>query len=102
MKVSIIIPHYNDPLALDHCLAALQRQSFPMADREIIVAANGSPQGEAAIRKLIAGRAHLVTVLQKGAGPARNGGVAASSGEILAFTDADCQPEPQWLENGVR
>ena len=101
MKVSIVIPHYNDLASLDFCLSALARQSFPAAQTEIIVADNGSPQGEAAVAAIVAGRARLVIVREKGAGPARNGGVAASTGEILAFTDADCRPDPQWLENGV-
>jgi glycosyltransferase involved in cell wall biosynthesis len=37
----------------------------------------------------------------RGPGAARNAGVAASTGEILAFTDADCIPEPGWLRAGV-
>jgi glycosyltransferase involved in cell wall biosynthesis len=101
MKVSVIVPHYNDLAALDLCLAALERQTFPPHQREIIVADNASPQGEAAVANVIANRARLVTVAKKGAGPARNGGVAAARGDILAFTDSDCLPEPQWLEKGV-
>jgi GT2 family glycosyltransferase len=50
---------------------------------------------------MVGNRARLVTVHQKGAGPARNGGVAASTGEILAFTDSDCVPDPRWLEKGI-
>jgi glycosyltransferase involved in cell wall biosynthesis len=101
MKVSIIIPHYNDLARLDCCLAGLQRQTFPAENREIIVADNASPQGAEAISKMMAGRARLVIVPQKGAGPARNGGVAASRGEILAFIDSDCQPKADWLSQGV-
>jgi glycosyltransferase involved in cell wall biosynthesis len=101
VKVSVIIPHYNDLASLDLCLSALTRQSFPAANTEIVVADNGSPQGEAAVSAIIAGRARLVIVPEKGAGPARNGGVAASTGALLAFTDADCRPDPVWLETGV-
>src|SRR5580692_8311496 len=101
MKVSVIVPHYNDLASLDLCLAALARQTFPAEEREIIVADNASPQGEAAVAKVIANRARLVIVPQKGAGPARNGGVAVSTGDILAFTDSDCVPEPHWLERGI-
>jgi glycosyltransferase involved in cell wall biosynthesis len=101
VKVSVVIPHYNDLASLDLCLSALARQSFPAADTEIVVADNGSPQGEAAVSAIIAGRARLVIVPEKGAGPARNGGVAASTGALLAFTDADCRPDPLWLETGI-
>ena len=101
MKVSVIIPHYNDLAALDVCLSALGRQSFPAADTEIIVADNGSPQGEEAVAKIIDGRARLVLARERGAGPARNGGAAAAKGEILAFIDSDCVPDARWLESGV-
>jgi glycosyltransferase involved in cell wall biosynthesis len=73
----------------------------PRANYEIIVADNASPQGEKALADLIADRATLVIVPEKGAGPARNGGVAIARGEILAFTDSDCLPDPRWLEQGV-
>lgn len=98
-SVSVIIPHYNDPAGLDACLAALARQT--VEPREIIVADNASPQGEAEVARVIAGRARLVIVNERGAGPARNGGVAASTGDILAFTDSDCLPDSCWLEEAV-
>lgn len=101
-KVSVVVPHYNDLKSLDLCLEALSNQTFAREDVEIVVADNASPQGEAALRELIAGRARLVVVEMRGAGPARNGGVAASRGTILAFTDCDCQPDSAWLAEGVR
>lgn len=100
-RISVVVPHYNDLSRLSLCLAALEQQSLPFTDYEIIVADNDSPQGREALEKVIAGRARLVIVRQRGAGPARNGGVAAARGEILAFTDSDCLPDPQWLEKGV-
>ncbi len=101
-RVSVIIPHYRDLKSLDLCLAALGRQTFPASDFEIIVADNASPEGEAAVAAAIGGRARLIVVPDRGAGPARNGGVTLARGEILAFTDCDCQPEPQWIEEGLR
>ncbi|OHB27890.1 MAG: glycosyl transferase family 2 [Phenylobacterium sp. RIFCSPHIGHO2_01_FULL_69_31] len=98
-SVSVIVPHYNDPAGLDACLAALTSQS--VAPDEIVVADNDSPQGEAEIARVIDGRARLVIVTEKGAGPARNGAVAACTGEVLAFTDSDCLPAPEWLERGL-
>lgn len=100
-RISVIVPHYADLERLDRCLAALARQTVPAEQFEIIVADNGSPAGTAAVEKVIAGRARLVVATEKGAGPARNAGVAASCGELLAFTDADCLPEPPWLEKGL-
>jgi GT2 family glycosyltransferase len=100
-KVSVIIPHYQDLYRLDLCLGALEQQSYPATDFEIIVADNASPAGEAAVRAAVRGRAQLVIVQTKGAGPARNGGVAASVGETLAFIDCDCVADPAWLSQGI-
>jgi GT2 family glycosyltransferase len=97
----VIVPHYNDLPALDRCLTALQAQTLDADAFEVIVADNASPVGEDAVVSAIAGRARLVTVVERGAGPARNGGVAAARGEILAFTDSDCIPAPDWLAEGV-
>jgi GT2 family glycosyltransferase len=100
--VSVIVPHFRDLGSLDLCLAALAGQTFPREHIEVVVADNGSPDGEAALAGAIGGRARLVVVTERGAAPARNGGVAVSRGRILAFTDCDCRPEPDWLEHGIR
>lgn len=100
-RASVIVPHYNDLASLDRCLSALQAQTYPADRFEVIVADNGSPAGPEAVERAIAGRARLVTVSERGAGPARNGGVAVAGGDVLAFTDADCIPSPDWLRQGV-
>src|ERR1700760_4215537 len=102
MQISVIVPHYNDLEGLDICLAALGRQTYPAERMEIVVADNASPQGLAAVEQAVAGRARVVTVNQRGAGPARNGGAAASRGEILAFIDSDCRADPDWLAEGLK
>lgn len=99
--VSVIIPHYRDLHGLDRCLAALGRQSYPADRIEIVVADNDAAGDLLAVEARIGGRAHLLAVEQRGAGPARNGGVAASRGEILAFIDADCVAHGDWLAEGV-
>jgi glycosyltransferase involved in cell wall biosynthesis len=77
---SVIVPHYNDLARLDQCLAALLDQRT--AGRfEIIVADNASPCGLAEVERVIAGRARLGCCAEKGAGPARNAGVAAANGK---------------------
>lgn len=99
--VSVIVPHYQNLAGLRLCLDALGRQSYPADRYEIIVADNSSPVGLDAVLAAVEGRAQVVMVEQKGAGPTRNGAAASARGEILAFTDADCQPEPGWLSAGV-
>jgi GT2 family glycosyltransferase len=99
--LSVIVPHFDDLANLDKCLSALKRQTVPADRFEIIVADNDSTRGREQVERTIAGRALLVTVTKRGAGPARNGGVAAAHGEILAFTDSDCVPAQGWLAEGV-
>lgn len=100
-RVSVIVPHYDDLDRLDRCLAALSAQSWPADDMEIVVSDNMSPQGKEAVAKRIGGRARLVIASEKGAGPARNAAVAASTGNVLAFIDADCIADHRWIERGV-
>jgi glycosyltransferase involved in cell wall biosynthesis len=98
--VSVVIPHYNDLDGLRLCLARLAAQSWPRERMEIIVADNNSRCGIDAVRAAAPG-ATVVPAPIQGAGPARNAGVAASRGDILAFTDSDCVPEPDWLREGI-
>ena len=100
-RISVVVPHYNDLERLGRCLAALNAQTMPREAYEIIVADNNSPCGMAAVEQTVEGRARIVTAMTPGAGPARNAGAEAAQGEILAFTDSDCVPEPDWLERGV-
>lgn len=100
-RISVIVPHFEDLDGLDKCLTALAQQTVEAATIEIIVADNMSPVGLGAVERTIAGRARLVAVAEKGAGPTRNGGAAAARGDYLAFTDSDCVPSPAWLGAGT-
>ena len=100
-RVSVVVPHFHDLVSLDRCLADLSRQTLAAEAFEVIVGDNGSPEGEDAIAAVIDGRAGLVTVRRRGAGAARNGAAAEAQGDILAFTDCDCRPEPGWLAEGL-
>ncbi|MGF7148547.1 GT2 family glycosyltransferase [Sphingomonas zeicaulis] len=99
--LSVIIPHYNDVDNLVRCIAMLQRQSIGTDSFEIVVADNNSPIGIEAVRAAVGDTARVIEAPEQGAGPARNAAVAASRGEILAFIDSDCRPQPDWLERGV-
>jgi glycosyltransferase involved in cell wall biosynthesis len=94
LRLSVVIPHLNQPLALDRCLRSLAAGSR-QAD-EIIVVDNGSVELPGMVCAAYSG----VRLLQEdlpGPGPARNRGAGASTGDILAFTDADCIVDRDWL-----
>jgi cellulose synthase/poly-beta-1,6-N-acetylglucosamine synthase-like glycosyltransferase len=102
VEVSVIVPAWNAVPTLGRALEALAAQRFDDGAYEVVVVDNGSTD---ATRELIeaAPGVRLVARGEHGlAGEARNDGAAAARGSILAFTDADCFPEPDWLANGVR
>lgn len=98
-RVSVIIPVRDDP-RLARCLEALGRQTYPADRVEILVADNGSA---ASVEDLCAPWPEVRVVSQPSGGSyaARNAAVFASRGTVLAFTDADCVPEPTWLQEVV-
>ena len=100
--VSVIIPVRNRRTLLRDALDALDAQSY--RDFEVIVVDDGSDDGSdrEAAEHPVAGRP--VTVLNTGgtgAVGARLVGVAKSEAELLAFTDSDCVPAPEWLSSAV-
>lgn len=98
--VSVIVPVYNDLERLDMCLKALLGQTYPQSLYEIIVVDNGSDVSPCRIVQKYS-PARLVSCNIPGSYNARNEGINYAQGEILAFTDADCIPEPEWIEHGV-
>lgn len=93
--VSVIVPAYNASATLPGCLAALARQSPPHPAFEVIVADDGSTDDTVHVAQGAGARA--VTGRHRGAADARNRGVAASRGQLVLFTDADCEPAPDWV-----
>jgi glycosyltransferase involved in cell wall biosynthesis len=97
--ISVIVPHYADLANLDVCLRLLQAQDFPHPF-DVVVVDNASPLPWAEIEHVTNGRARLLLCSEKGAGPTRNAGIAATRAPRLAFVDSDCRPEPGWLSAG--
>jgi glycosyltransferase involved in cell wall biosynthesis len=95
MRFSVVIPTYNRHATLRQTLQAVLAQTHP--DFEVIVVDDGSTDATPAMLP-----AEFPTVrhyCQANAGPAaaRNRGIAEATGEIIAFTDDDCLPPPDWL-----
>jgi glycosyltransferase involved in cell wall biosynthesis len=97
---TVIIPIYNDADRLARCLAALEAQTYPRSRFEIIVVDNGSTDHLPAVAAQFP-QVRFLSEPTPGSYAARNTGVAAATGDVIAFTDADCLPAPDWLANGV-
>ena len=94
--ISVIIPTYNEEKNIERCLKALNKQTIPRENYEIIVV-----DGQSKDRTIQIAQNYADKVFQqksKGVGGARNDGVRAATGEIIDTTDADCIPSSEWLE----
>lgn len=99
-RVTIVVPAYNEAPRILHCVRALQAQSYPRDLLEIIIVDNGSTDETFELLQREAG----IVVLQErapGSYAARNRALEVASGDIVGFTDADCRPHGNWVENAV-
>jgi glycosyltransferase involved in cell wall biosynthesis len=100
LLISVIIPVWNSGALLRRCLEALARQTLGPDCFEIIVVDNGSSDDSAAIANSFPGVV-LLSEPRPGSYAARNRGLARARGDFIAFTDADCVPAPDWLEQAL-
>jgi glycosyltransferase involved in cell wall biosynthesis len=87
LTVSVIIPCYNQAQFLPAALDSVLAQTRPPL--EVIVVDDGSTDATGAAAEGFAPRVRLLSQAQQGIGAARNTGVAAARGELIAFLDAD-------------
>ncbi|MBN2460515.1 MAG: glycosyltransferase [Candidatus Cloacimonetes bacterium] len=97
-SVSIIVPVRNSEDNIGYCLQSLIDLDYP--DYEIIVVDNNSTDNTRQI--IVDYPAAVLSEKNIGAYLARNKGIAAARGEIIAFTDADCRVDRNWLQMLVR
>lgn len=93
---TVIVPFLNEERWLAKCLAALRAQSIDPALVEWILVDNGSTDRSAEIVRAES-RAALLAEAKRDPYLARNQGIRAARGKYLAFLDADCLAEPDWL-----
>ena len=93
--ITVVVPTYNEEKNIEHCLRALTNQSIPRDSYEIIVVDGDSKDQTREIAAKYADR--VIQQVSPGVGGARNDGATAASGDIIATTDADCQPNENWL-----
>jgi GT2 family glycosyltransferase len=98
--VSVVIPVLNGERTIKECLISLLKADYPSERREILVVDNGSTDRTAEIVKNFPVR--YLREERRGCSAARNTGIRASQGEIIASTDADCIVSQGWLRELVR
>lgn len=100
--VSVVIAARNASRQLPTLFEALYQQTLPRAEFEVIVVDDASDDGTSAVVEA-SGIARAIRS-DEGIGPARarNLGISAAAGGLIALTDADTVPDRTWLEVGVR
>lgn len=106
-KVSVVVPIYNGEADLPDLINCLLSQTYPKDRVEYLLVDNNSSDRTLAILKATAENCpitiHPLSENQiQSSYAARNTGIRAAVGEILAFTDADCRPQPQWLNTLIQ
>lgn len=104
--VAVVVPVYNGEADLPGLLAGLRQQTYPVERMEIWLVDNGSRDRTSEIIQAAA-QTHphfhyLPYAAIQSSYAARNAAIRAASGEIIAFTDADCRPSPDWLSELVQ
>jgi GT2 family glycosyltransferase len=97
--ISVVVPTYRRQAQLARCLEALAATHYPPDRLEVIVVDDGSGASPAEVIERASDRlpVKLHQAPHRGPGAARNAGAGLADGELLAFTDDDCLPEPDWL-----
>ena len=91
--ISVVVCTYNGQRTIRNCLDGLQKLEYP--NYEVIVVNDGSTDKTGAIAKEYGFR--VITTENRGLSSARNTGMHAAKGEIVAYIDDDARPDPHWL-----
>lgn len=94
-RVSVVVASYNGERTLETCLTSLEALNYP--DYEVILVDDGSNDRT----QQICGRFQKIHYIRHeknlGLSAARNSGIAAAGGDVVAFTDSDCRADEDWL-----
>jgi glycosyltransferase involved in cell wall biosynthesis len=102
LSTSVVVVTKDRPELIANLLGSLVGQTLP-AD-EVLIVDNGSTRSYEAVVAEFRDRLPLRAVIEKTPGipAARNRGIKEAIGDIILFTDDDCEADPQWVENMVK
>ncbi|MDX2028161.1 MAG: glycosyltransferase family A protein [Alphaproteobacteria bacterium] len=98
LNLTVIVPVYNHWHLVPELLACLESQTLDKSRFELLLVDNGS---DSVPTLALPEWARLLVCPTPGSYAARNEAIRQARGPLLAFTDADCRPRPQWLEKGL-
>ena len=107
-RISVVIPTYKRPDLLARCLSAVLRQGLERDAYEVIVVDDGRDETTRRVVEAMAAERDAPTLRYtvphgtRGPAGARNAGWRCARGALIAFTDDDTVPEPDWLAEGER
>lgn len=99
-ELSVVIVAYNERHSIERCLASLKRQQTSRSFEVILIDSSTDGTNAIALRFPFVRIQHFAE--RKYVGEARNAGVALARGDIIAFLDADCFVENDWIETVAR
>jgi len=94
IRISVVVPAYNEELLLPACLRSLETQDYP-GDIEILIVDNGSTDRTAALARARGFR--VVEEPRRGYANALARGFLAATGDVVATTDADTVVPRNWI-----
>jgi glycosyltransferase involved in cell wall biosynthesis len=104
-EVSVVVPTFNRRDGVARVLECLWTQTVTRASYEVIIVSDGSSDGTADLVRDFQKRNWQLIFLDlsnRGPAAARNSGARVARGRYLAFTDDDCEPVRDWLEQILR
>jgi glycosyltransferase involved in cell wall biosynthesis len=96
MKFSVVVPFFNEGKHIERCAKSLLSQDFDRKDYEIILIDNGSSDNSC---EIVRRYPEIILLHEDKPGPyaARNKGIKVAKGDVIVFTDGDCEVSSDWL-----
>jgi glycosyltransferase involved in cell wall biosynthesis len=94
---SVVVPAYNAAATIGDCISSLLALHAPREGFEVLIVDNGSTDGTRDVVRTFGAGVRMISEATRGAAAARNRGIREARGSRIAFTDADCVVDPDWL-----